>query len=259
MKTIKMVSIVAAIFAAVLLVSGSAMAFSISGGAITVGASDLVANQSSTDMWGDNFSGYNYRFSYSTNVDKYAQNSNFTSPVLSGWSSAVYQNNNCTLLNAGGYTAVERADRYASDSGSFIYKFDLSGTGDTISKLDLTTATSVWTDGGASNSVYWYVSTDGSSWTNYLTVTATTAGGGFAGSGAYYDVSSVVAGHNVFYVKEVMTPYWSADCDEAFRSGGYGDWGTFDAKLTLVPEPGSLLALLTGIVGLGGFAVRRRK
>ncbi len=162
MKTIEMVSYVAAIFAAVLLVSGSAMAFTITGGVVTVGASDVIMNQSEqagNDTFGNTLSGYSWQFQYDSTLDEYAQNENYSTNITSGWANAVLSNGMgsgskaCSRLSdgSGGYAVVRTLNNYSGPGGydaQFDYEFNFAGTGRTITQVDLSAATWLFLDSG---------------------------------------------------------------------------------------------------------------
>jgi len=235
MKALRYVLCVAALLGLSVLLSTSVMAFTITNGTITVGSSDLVAGQSTTDAWGNYISGYDYRFSYSRTADAYAQNGNTSSPSLTGWANALYSvSNMSTKATWDNYPYIGRTEDFSNNSGSFIYKFDLSATGKAIDRLVLTNTTSVWADGSNTCSAAFYVSTDGSTWNLYANPTATSSNT-FVGTSPYYDVTSYVQGSSVYYVRMVVLPFWDGGKVEIGRNG---DYGNVDSKVWLTtPAP----------------------
>lgn len=250
MKAMKFVCSILAALAVCAILGTSAMAFTVNGGAVTVGAGDVVENQSMTDAWGHSWTGYDYRFSFSPNEKAYAQNGGSAS--LAGWDNAVYAKDNAQWFDEGGGTYY--VCRVALDdwsTGTFTYKFDLAGTSRTIDSLIVSNCSST-----SSGWVRWAVSTDGSNWSNYAEIHTG------QGSADYYDLTSYVAGSSTYYIKGALSPETWFMQSQAFRTGGYGDWNAFDNRVWLsapVPEPGSFVALFTGLVGLGGLVLRKRK
>lgn len=236
--------------AAITLIGGSAMAFTVDNGTIKVGTSDL--------SWNQDASGYDYLLQYSRTADAYAQNGNTASPVLTGWANAQYETSHMSLMSTwDNHPYIGRTEDFSSVPGYSIRKVDLSATGATISKLWLSNVTSVWTDGGGQCSAAFYVSTDGSTWHLFDNPIAN-AQHPFEGTGDYYDVTNFVQGSNVYYVKSVVNPYWDGSKVEIARNGGYSAVQD-KVWLTSVPEPGSMFAMCSGLLGLLGIGIRRRK
>jgi len=214
-------------------------AVTVSGGTIMVGTSDVVENQDA--------SGYDYRMQYSLLDDKYAQNGNISSPVLTGWASGVYAYTNIArVTNWDGAMYLGRASNTSADPGgqfgSVTWKFDFSGTGKTISNLQVTALTSVWYD-NYPTSARWYVSTDGVNWHLFCEAKSSSSQT-VVGVAPYYDVTGYVQGSNVYYLRADLDPYWVSNTVELFRDQAYGG---FDNKVWLLaplPEIDADLAKL---------------
>jgi len=236
MKQIRILISTMAVLAAVAMLMSPAMAITMSSGMIKVNPGDVVLDQSSSDFWGHNYTGYDFRFSFSMNDgEAYAQNGNFSSPVLTGWASALNRSDNMAVFDEGNGTKfVCRAERFGNTTGNAWYAFDLSSTGRTIDQLYLTNCSAVWYD-NYNTSVKWYISTDATNWHLYADST-TSSTNTFVGSADYYDVTSYVQGSSAYYISVVVDPYWSSTTAEFFRSGGFGGWGTFDNKVWLSDE-----------------------
>lgn len=213
-------------------------------GALVVGASDVV-----TDQTDGTRSGYDFRWRYDVINDKYSMNAS-TDAAITGYVTGTF--------SKAGTTRTQGSKNFINSTsqgmGTIVWKFDFSQAGATANAIDQlqVKATSYAFKGGTGGSVAWAVSTDNVNWTTFIELISSTTTD--MADGAYHDLTSVVQGASVYYLRVQMDP-WANGTDysnaQIFRARTTDpDLYNFDNQVWLVPEPMTMGLLIAG--GIAG-------
>jgi hypothetical protein len=74
--------------------------------------------------------------------------------------------------------------------------------------------------------------------------------------GYWWVVSAIANPAGEFHTSALTTGVWG---NRGYQSGNFKDWRNQTLVEYTIPEPGSILAIGTGLLGLAGFAIRRKR
>jgi len=198
-------------------------------------------------IWGSSGTG-TARISYATYTDAYYLNNDTSSKWISGYGNGVVSQSNAKWYDESwSHTLFICGNDNGKDPT--VITWNVNTSGQQIQALTIYNQTLVGADGDYSTSATWEVSTNGTDWTTYVSLTSPSS------DGTTHDLTTYVSGYSNFYIRTTLNHYWSATTPQIFRTGESINYG-LDVNMTVmaVPEPASL-----GLLALGGLFVLRRR